>query len=59
MGERVRIGVVAPSSFIDPAVPDEVTAFARAQYGDRVELVFDPQCSCTVKYGNNNGNLYL
>jgi muramoyltetrapeptide carboxypeptidase len=44
MGERVRIGVVAPSSFIDPAVPDEVTAFARAQYGDRVELVFDPQC---------------
>ena len=44
MGERVRIGVVAPSSFIDPAVPDEVTAFARAHYGDRVELVFDPQC---------------
>ena len=44
MGERVRIGVVAPSSFIDPAVPDEVTAFARERYGDRVELVFDPQC---------------
>lgn len=44
MGERVRIGVVAPSSFIDPAVPDEVTAFALARCGDRVELVFDPQC---------------
>ena len=44
MGERVRIGVVAPSSFIDPAVPDEVAAFAAARYGDRVELLFDPQC---------------
>ncbi|MDO9474458.1 MAG: LD-carboxypeptidase [Caulobacter sp.] len=44
MGQRVRIGVVAPSSFIDPAVPDEVTAFAKARYGGRVELVFDPQC---------------
>lgn len=44
MGETVRIGVVAPSSFIDPAVPDEVAAFTRARYGDRVELVFDPQC---------------
>lgn len=44
MGERVRIGMVAPSSFIDPAVPDEVTAFAKARYGERVELVFDPQC---------------
>lgn len=44
MGEKVRIGVVAPSSFIDPAVPDEVAAFAKARYGDRVELVFDPQC---------------
>lgn len=44
MGETVRIGVVAPSSFIDPAVPDEVAAFTRARYDDRVELVFDPQC---------------
>jgi muramoyltetrapeptide carboxypeptidase len=44
MGKPVRIGVVAPSSFIDPTVPDDVTAFAAARYGDAIELVFDPQC---------------
>ncbi|MFZ5670410.1 MAG: LD-carboxypeptidase [Pseudomonadota bacterium] len=44
MAGTVRIGVVAPSSFIDPAVPAEVTAFARARYGDRLDLRFDPQC---------------
>ncbi len=44
MGKPVRIGVVAPSSFIDPTVPADVLAFARARFGDRVEVVFDPQC---------------
>lgn len=44
MGKPVRIGVVAPSSFIDPTIPAEVVAFARARYGDRVEIVFDSQC---------------
>lgn len=44
MAKPVRIGVVAPSSFIDPTVPADVLAFARARYGDRVEIVFDPQC---------------
>lgn len=36
--------MVAPSSFIDPTVPADVVAFAAARYGDRVEIVFDPQC---------------
>lgn len=36
--------MVAPSSFIDPTVPADVLAFARERYGDRVEIVFDPQC---------------
>jgi len=44
MTKPVRIGVVAPSSFIDPTVPADVVAFAAARYGDRVEIVFDPQC---------------
>lgn len=44
MSRPVRIGVVAPSSFIDPTVPADVIAFAGARYGDRVEIVFDPQC---------------
>jgi len=45
MGRVVRIGVVAPASRIDPAVPAEVEALVRRLYPDgRVEVVFDPQC---------------
>lgn len=45
MGKVVRIGVVAPASRIDPAVPGEVEAMVRRLYPDgRVEVVFDPQC---------------
>jgi muramoyltetrapeptide carboxypeptidase len=45
MGRVVRIGVVAPASRIDPAVPAEIEALVRRLYPDgRVEVVFDPQC---------------
>ncbi len=45
MGKPVRIGVVAPASRMDPAVPAEVEALVRRLYPDgRVEVVFDPQC---------------
>lgn len=45
MGKPVRIGVVAPASRIDPAVPAEVEALVARLYPDgRVQVVFDPQC---------------
>ena len=45
MVKPVRIGVVAPASRIDPAVPAEIEALVRRLYPDgRVEVVFDPQC---------------
>lgn len=45
MGKAVRIGVVAPASRIDPAVPAEVEALVSRLYPDgRVQVVFDPQC---------------
>jgi len=45
MAKPVRIGVVAPSSRMDPTVPAEVEALVRRLYPDgRVEVVFDPQC---------------
>lgn len=48
MVKPVRIGVVAPASRIDPAVPAEVDALVRRLYPDgRVEVVFDPQCFLT------------
>lgn len=48
MVKPVRIGVVAPASRIDPAVPAEVEALVRRLYPDgRVEVVFDPQCFLT------------
>lgn len=48
MVRPVRIGVVAPASRIDPAVPAEVEALARRLYPDgRVEVVFDSQCFLT------------
>ena len=48
MVKPVRIGVVAPASRIDPAVPAEVEALVARLYPDgRVQLVFDPQCFLT------------
>ncbi|MDP1631036.1 MAG: LD-carboxypeptidase [Caulobacter sp.] len=45
MGRQVRIGVVAPSGRVDPAVPAEVQALAARLYpAGEVEIVFDPQC---------------
>lgn len=45
MAKAVRIGVVAPASRMDPAVPAEVEALVHRLYPDgRVEVVFDPQC---------------
>lgn len=42
---RFRIGVVAPSSRMDPGVPDQVLALAAAVYPDNTpEIVFHPQC---------------
>jgi muramoyltetrapeptide carboxypeptidase len=46
MGDtRVRIGVVAPGSRIEPAAAAKVTALAEALYPDRPpEIYFHPQC---------------
>src|SRR5262245_55628174 len=41
---RVRVGIVAPASRLDPSVAERVTKLAAARYGDRIELVFHPQC---------------
>lgn len=46
MGEsRLRIGVVAPASRIEPTISQEVKALARERYGARApELLVHPQC---------------
>ena len=41
---RVKVGIVAPASRLDPAVADRVTKLAAERYGDRVALHFHPQC---------------
>ena len=42
---RIRIGVVAPASRLDPSVPADVRALAERLYPDRApELLFHPQC---------------
>ncbi len=42
---RIRIGVVAPASRLDPSVPADVRALAGRLYPDRApELLFHPQC---------------
>jgi muramoyltetrapeptide carboxypeptidase len=46
-GNTLRIGIVAPASRIDHALAAKVNALAAAQYGNRVELVFHPQCYLT------------
>jgi muramoyltetrapeptide carboxypeptidase len=42
--EKLRIGVVAPASRIEPALAERVTEIARALYRDHIELFFHPQC---------------
>jgi len=45
LGDRIRIGVVAPASRMSPEVPDKVIALADRLYADRApEIVFHPQC---------------
>jgi muramoyltetrapeptide carboxypeptidase len=41
---KVRIGVVAPASRLEPALADKVQQLARRLYADRAEIIFHPQC---------------
>jgi muramoyltetrapeptide carboxypeptidase len=42
---KIRIGIAAPASRIEPALAEKVKAIAAAQFPDRApELVFHPQC---------------
>ncbi|MFZ1988605.1 MAG: LD-carboxypeptidase [Alphaproteobacteria bacterium] len=41
---KIKIGVVAPGSRIEPAVADAVLEIARLDHPDKVEIVFHPQC---------------
>jgi muramoyltetrapeptide carboxypeptidase len=41
---KKRIGIVAPASRIDERTAEKVQAVARESFGERVELVFHPQC---------------
>lgn len=41
---KVKIGVVAPASRLEPVFAEKVGELARAHCPDRVELVFHPQC---------------
>src|SRR5262245_40466483 len=43
-GNRLRIGIVAPASRVDPGLAEKVTALAASLYPDRIELFFHPQC---------------
>ncbi|HEY0107566.1 MAG TPA: LD-carboxypeptidase [Rhizomicrobium sp.] len=42
--EPLKIGVVAPAARLHPDTAERVGALAREAYGDRVALVFHPQC---------------
>ncbi|HEX3809646.1 MAG TPA: LD-carboxypeptidase [Rhizomicrobium sp.] len=45
MSEKtVKIAIVAPASRLEPETADRVSTLAAALYGDRVSLVFHPQC---------------
>src|SRR6185312_396208 len=45
MGQRIRIGVVAPGTRIDEAMAERVKAFAADAFLDQApEIVFHPQC---------------
>ncbi len=41
---KVKIGIVAPASRFKTEIAARLNAFAAQLYGDRVELVFHPQC---------------
>src|SRR5262249_37475007 len=41
---KIRIGVVAPGSRIEPTLAAKIIALAEAQFGDKAELLFHPQC---------------
>jgi muramoyltetrapeptide carboxypeptidase len=41
---KVKIGVVAPASRLEPATAERVITVAEATFGGRVEIVFHPQC---------------
>src|SRR5277367_1246775 len=42
---KIRIGVTAPASRVEPALTEKVRAIAEAQFPDgATELVFHPQC---------------
>jgi len=41
---KVRIGVVAPASRLEPVFAGKVQELARTLYADRAEIVFHPQC---------------
>jgi muramoyltetrapeptide carboxypeptidase len=43
MGKKVKIGIVAPSSRLEPAMAERVTRLARERHPD-AELRFHPQC---------------
>jgi muramoyltetrapeptide carboxypeptidase len=46
-GRKFRIGVMAPASRLDPAVPEKIAAIAQSLYGDgddAPQIVFHPQC---------------
>jgi muramoyltetrapeptide carboxypeptidase len=43
-GEKLKIGVVAPASRIEPSLAERVIRIAHRLCGDRVELIFHPQC---------------
>jgi muramoyltetrapeptide carboxypeptidase len=47
---KIKIGVVAPASRIEPALAEQVTALARSLYRDRVEIVFHPQCFLSANH---------
>lgn len=42
--DRFKIGVVAPASRIEESVAERVRGLAQELYGDRIELLFHPQC---------------
>jgi len=44
-GKKFRIGVMAPASRLDPAVPERIVALAQRLYGEEApDFVFHPQC---------------
>lgn len=44
-GERVKIGIVAPASRVEPVMAEKLQALVAARYPDRPpELIFSPQC---------------